>query len=90
MTDQVIYSMVRVGRMVPPNKMVLRDISLGFFYGAKIGVTVWYTSYMCTLKIRLCSVSAFHNARALVRMVLQGTGDGPSVNGHVNCSRWAG
>ncbi len=38
MTDQVIYSMVRVGRMVPPNKMVLRDISLGFFYGAKIGV----------------------------------------------------
>jgi len=38
MTDQVIYSMVRVGRMYPPNKMVLRDISLGFFYGAKIGV----------------------------------------------------
>jgi sulfate-transporting ATPase len=38
MTDQVIYSMVRVGRMYPPNKWVLRDISLGFFYGAKIGV----------------------------------------------------
>ena len=38
MTDQVIYSMVRVGRMYPPNKQVLRDISLGFFYGAKIGV----------------------------------------------------
>jgi energy-dependent translational throttle protein EttA len=38
MTDQVIYSMVRVGRMYPPNKIVLRDISLGFFYGAKIGV----------------------------------------------------
>jgi len=38
MTDQVIYSMVRVGRMYPPNKMVLRDISLGFFYGAKIGM----------------------------------------------------
>ncbi len=38
MTDQVIYSMVRVGRMHPPNKWVLRDISLGFFYGAKIGV----------------------------------------------------
>jgi len=28
--------------------------------------------------------------RALVRMVLQGTDEGPSVNGHVNCSRWAG
>ena len=38
MTDQVIYSMVRVGKVVPPNKQVLRDISLGFFYGAKIGV----------------------------------------------------
>ncbi len=38
MTDQVIYSMVRVGRMYPPNKWVLRDISLGFYYGAKIGV----------------------------------------------------
>lgn len=30
--------MVRVGRMHPPNKQVLRDISLGFYYGAKIGV----------------------------------------------------
>jgi sulfate-transporting ATPase len=38
MTDQVIYSMVRVGKLHPPNKQVLRDISLGFFYGAKIGV----------------------------------------------------
>lgn len=38
MTDQVIYSMVRVGKIYPPNKQVLRDISLGFFYGAKIGV----------------------------------------------------
>ena len=38
MTDQVIYSMVRVGKLHPPSKQVLRDISLGFFYGAKIGV----------------------------------------------------
>jgi ATP-binding cassette ChvD family protein len=35
---QVIYSMTRVGRIHPPNKQVLRDISLGFYYGAKIGV----------------------------------------------------
>jgi ATP-binding cassette ChvD family protein len=27
-----------VGRFVPPNKQILRDISLGFYYGAKIGV----------------------------------------------------
>ena len=36
--QQVIYSMMRVGRIHPPNRQVLRDISLGFFYGAKIGV----------------------------------------------------
>jgi energy-dependent translational throttle protein EttA len=35
---QVIYSMVGVGRIHPPNRHVLRDISLGFYYGAKIGV----------------------------------------------------
>jgi energy-dependent translational throttle protein EttA len=37
-SQKVIYSMVRVGRIYPPNKQVLRDISLGFYYGAKIGV----------------------------------------------------
>ncbi|MEW5868902.1 MAG: energy-dependent translational throttle protein EttA [Chloroflexota bacterium] len=36
--QQVIFSMSRVGRVFPPNRQVLRDISLGFFYGAKIGV----------------------------------------------------
>ena len=36
--QQVIFSMHRVGKIYPPNKQVLRDISLGFFYGAKIGV----------------------------------------------------
>jgi len=35
---QVIFSMVRVGKIHPPNKQVLKDISLGFYYGAKIGV----------------------------------------------------
>jgi energy-dependent translational throttle protein EttA len=35
---QVIYSMTKVGKVVPPNKQILRDISLGFYYGAKIGV----------------------------------------------------
>jgi ATP-binding cassette ChvD family protein len=34
----VIYNMNKVGRIVPPNKQILRDISLGFYYGAKIGV----------------------------------------------------
>jgi len=38
MSEQIIYSMMRVGKIHPPNKQVLRDISLSFFYGAKIGV----------------------------------------------------
>jgi sulfate-transporting ATPase len=37
--QQVIFSMIRVNRVFPPtNKQVIRDISLGFYYGAKIGV----------------------------------------------------
>ncbi|RME63538.1 MAG: energy-dependent translational throttle protein EttA, partial [Caldilineae bacterium] len=38
MSETIIYSMVRVGKTYPPNRQVLRDISLSFFYGAKIGV----------------------------------------------------
>ena len=36
--NKVIYSMVGVGKIYPPNNKVLRDISLSYFYGAKIGV----------------------------------------------------
>jgi sulfate-transporting ATPase len=38
MDTTVIYSMVGVGKTYPPSKQVLRDISLAYFYGAKIGV----------------------------------------------------
>ncbi len=35
---QFIYTMNRVGKVVPPKRVILRDISLSFFPGAKIGV----------------------------------------------------
>jgi ATP-binding cassette ChvD family protein len=35
---QYIYTMNRVGKIVPPKRYILRDISLSFFPGAKIGV----------------------------------------------------
>ena len=35
---QYVYSMNRVGKIVPPKRQILRDISLSFFPGAKIGV----------------------------------------------------
>ncbi|MDW8302781.1 MAG: energy-dependent translational throttle protein EttA [Bacteroidia bacterium] len=38
MSRQVIYSMEGVGKIYPPNKQVLKDIYLSYFYGAKIGV----------------------------------------------------
>ncbi|WP_028079356.1 energy-dependent translational throttle protein EttA [Solimonas soli] len=36
--SQYVYTMNRVGKIVPPKKEILRDISLSFFPGAKIGV----------------------------------------------------
>ena len=38
MSGQFIYTMNRVGKIVPPKREILRDISLSFFPGAKIGV----------------------------------------------------
>lgn len=35
---QYVYSMHRVGKIVPPNRQILKNISLSFFPGAKIGV----------------------------------------------------
>ncbi|KGF30957.1 energy-dependent translational throttle protein EttA [Oligella urethralis] len=35
---QFVYTMNRVGKIVPPKRQILRDISLSFFPGAKIGV----------------------------------------------------
>ncbi len=35
---QIIYSMVNVSKIHPPQKQVLKDIYISFYYGAKIGV----------------------------------------------------
>ena len=35
---KVIYSMSRVGKVIDTNKQILKDIYLGFYYGAKIGI----------------------------------------------------
>lgn len=35
---KIIYSMMGVSKIVPPNKEIIKDISLSYFYGAKIGV----------------------------------------------------
>ncbi|MBN1464016.1 MAG: energy-dependent translational throttle protein EttA [Paludibacteraceae bacterium] len=35
---KVIFSMVKVSKVIPPSRTILKDIYLSFFYGAKIGV----------------------------------------------------
>ena len=35
---QYIYTMIGVSKVVPPNRTIIRDISLSFFPGAKIGL----------------------------------------------------
>lgn len=36
--SQYVFTMNKVGKVVPPNKYILKDISLSFFHGAKIGI----------------------------------------------------
>jgi ATP-binding cassette ChvD family protein len=36
--NKIIFSMNRVGKLFPPHRQVLKDISLSFFLGAKIGI----------------------------------------------------
>ncbi|MCB0390999.1 MAG: energy-dependent translational throttle protein EttA [Bdellovibrionales bacterium] len=38
MSEEIIYTMKGVSKVYPPNKYVLKDIYLSYFYGAKIGV----------------------------------------------------
>ncbi|MCC6453343.1 MAG: energy-dependent translational throttle protein EttA [Caldilineaceae bacterium] len=38
MDNKIIYSMMRVSKTYPPQNQVLRDISISYYYGAKIGV----------------------------------------------------
>ena len=38
MAEEIIYTMKGVGKVYPPNRFVLKDIYLSYFYGAKIGV----------------------------------------------------
>ena len=36
--NKIIFSMVGVGKLIPPSRQILKDIYLSFYYGAKIGI----------------------------------------------------
>ena len=53
---KVIFSMVGVSKIFPPQKQVLKNIYLSFFYGAKIGIIGWNGSGKSTLLKRIAGV----------------------------------
>ncbi len=66
MSTKVIYSMVGVGKSYPPNKRVLRDISLSYFHGAKIGVIGLNGSGKSTLLRIMAGVETEHDGETML------------------------
>src|SRR4030065_1798836 len=64
MSGQFIYTMHRVSKIVPPNRTILKDISLSFFPGAKIGVLGLNGSGKSTLLRIMAGVEQEYNGEA--------------------------
>ena len=64
MSGQYIYTMHRVSKIVPPKREILRDISLSFFPGAKIGVLGLNGSGKSTLLRIMAGVDPNHEGEA--------------------------
>jgi len=61
---QYIYTMNKVGKVVPPKREILRDLSLSFFPGAKIGVLGLNGSGKSTLLRIMAGVDTDYNGEA--------------------------
>jgi sulfate-transporting ATPase len=61
---QFVYTMNRVGKVVPPKREILKDISLSFFPGAKIGVLGLNGSGKSTLLRIMAGIDKEHNGEA--------------------------
>ena len=64
MSGQYIFTMHRVTKVVPPKREILRDISLSFFPGAKIGVLGLNGSGKSTLLRIMAGMDTNHNGEA--------------------------
>lgn len=62
--SQYIYTMNRVGKVVPPKREILRDISLSFFPGAKIGVLGYNGAGKSTLLKIMAGIEKEYNGEA--------------------------
>ncbi len=61
---QYVYSMNRVGKVVPPKREILKDISLSFFPGAKIGVLGLNGAGKSTLLRIMAGIDTDYNGEA--------------------------
>ncbi len=61
---QYVYTMNRVGKVVPPKRQILKDISLSFFPGAKIGVLGLNGSGKSTLLRIMAGIDQDYNGEA--------------------------
>ena len=61
---QFVYTMHQVGKIVPPKREILKDISLSFFPGAKIGVLGLNGSGKSTLLRIMAGVDKEYNGEA--------------------------
>jgi len=64
--EKIIYSMMRVSKAYGNNKVVLKDISLSYFYGAKIGVLGLNGSGKSTLLRIMAGVDKEFNGEAVL------------------------
>jgi len=62
---QYVYTMNRVGKIVPPKRVILKDISLSFFPGAKIGVLGMNGSGKSTLLRIMAGVDTEYEGEAV-------------------------
>ena len=61
--EKIIFSMNRVSKVLPHNnKVILKDIWLGFYYGAKIGIIGLNGSGKSTLLTRFIEKIIFSSA----------------------------
>ena len=63
-----VYTMNRVGKIVPPKRHILKDISLSFFPGAKIGVLGLMQYVVPTMQL-LLGVWLYHEPFGAGRLV---------------------
>ena len=62
---QYVFTMNRVGKIVPPKRQILKDISLSFFPGAKIGVLGLNGAGKSTLLRIMAGVDQEHEGEAV-------------------------